>query len=279
MPLTSQQKSEIRRHLKYPNVGFSSLSPQGGGGTLGSNMSHLASSSFGLLESKMDSLQPCDEATLAGKAFASILLLGNPPANGNTITLTFSNLVGSSGPLASSPIQKLITCGAGQAGSMASFALHIAVAISQDATLASAGFQASTPIGPSSNVINPAYEIGITNSSPFVVIAAVSGSYGAQVTSNGSSLPEPSVQVGKSGGIPVIKNGFLPLLNFLYGAIGTATTRQGTKQADVFKARQDEVAARKDLYEFYQRELSNFLDVPINPNPRGGRATYGQIVY
>lgn len=280
MPLTALQKSQVRRHLKYPNIGFSAVNPQGGGGTLGTNQSAYATASFGLLELKMNSLQPCDEATLIGKAFGSINLLGFTPNSGDTVTLVFSNLTGITGPLpsGSNPYTKIVTCGSAEVGSLNLFGLEIALAISQDTVLASAGFQALTPYGPGSDVLNPMIEIGITNIQTFNLTAAASGAFSAGIMDNGNVMPDPTVQVGKSAGVPVIVNGYLPLLNYLYGAIATATTRQGTLQADVFKARQDEVPARRKLYEFYQHELANFIDVPINPLAKGGREQYGQIV-
>ena len=278
MPLTALQKSQIRRHLKYPNVGFAALSGQGGGGTLGTNESMYALATFGMLELKMNTLQPCDEATLVGKAFASLGLLGFPPNAGDSVTVTFTNLLGALGPLTVSPHALTVTCSAANAGSQNLFALQIAYAISTDTTLAVAGFQALTPYGPGSNVLNPLVEIGITNTTPFIMTATASGAFAAQVENDGSVLPEPTVQVGKNMGVPIIKNGYLPLLNYLYAAIATATTRLGTLKADVFSARQDEVAARRGLYEFYQRELSNFIDIPLNSLAKGGKRGYGQIV-
>jgi hypothetical protein len=278
MPLTALQKSQVRRHLKYPNIGFSAASAQGGGGTLGTNQSWLATADYGLLELKMNSLQPCDEATLIGKAFGSINLLGLLPNEGDTVTLTFANLPGALGPLSSSPYVLEVTCGAAEAGSLNLFGLQIALAISQDTTLAPAGFQALTPYGPGSDVLNSMVEIGITNDQTFNLIAATTGTFSAGVMDNGNVMPDPTVQVGKTAGVPIIVNGYLPLLNYLYSAIATATTRQGVLQADVFKARQDEVPARKGLYKFYQSELANFLDVPINVLAKGGQQQYGQIV-
>ena len=102
--------------------------------------------------------------------------------------------------------------------------------------------------------------------------------FAVQIANNGYVLPDPAVQVDIKAGVPVIMRGYLPILNYLYGAIGSATSRLGTKQADVFKARQDEVAERKKLYEFYQSELASFIDIPINPMSKGGKRAYGQIV-
>ena len=280
MPLTAIQKSQIRRHLKYENVGFAASSPQGGGGTLGTNESYQATSYYGKLEIKMNSLQPCDEATLVGKAYASFNILGFPPNQGDEAILTFANLAGASGPLPSSPYSITVACNEESAGDQGLFALQIALAISKDTTLASTGFQALAPYGPGSEVLNPMTEIGITNQQTFSLASSVSGgaAFSCGVMDNGNVLPDPAVQVGSSAGIPIIVNGYLPLLNYLYGAIGTATTRQGTLQADVFKARQDEVPARKKLYEFYQHDLASFLAVPLNPLAAGGKRSYGQIV-
>ena len=276
MPLTAMQKSQIRRHLKYGIVGFSSASAGGGGGTLGTNSSYLATSSFAKLEIILDSLQPCDEATLIGKAFGSVTLRGFPPAAGDSITLNFSNLTDATQPLLAA-YSKTITCGADQAGSFDKFALLVALAVSQDVTLGAAGFMALTPYGPGSNVINVESEIGVTNKVAFQLSATTSGQFVGAIENDGSDLPEPRVQLGKNLGIPIVTNGYLPLLNFLYAAIGTATTRQGTLQADVFKARQDEVTARADLYDRYRRDMADFLDLDLNPDAKGGRGAYGRI--
>jgi hypothetical protein len=265
MTLSLTQKSQIRRHLRYPNIGFASVSATGGGGSLGTNESIYASSYFGVLEYRMRNLLPCDEAALTGAAYGSIEVVGIP-AVGDTVVLSFSNEA-TGGPLAEN-VELTVTATKNEAGSACNFALAIAVKIGQTQSLLSAGFRA----------FQADSTVGIINSNLFQVTAIGTGQTGVVVDENGSSFPEPSVQVAKTAGVPVVMYGLLPILNYLFGAIGTATTRQGTLQADVFKARQDEVEARRDLYEYYQKRLSDFMDVPINPQARSSSG-YGQIIY
>lgn len=275
MGLSALQKSQIRRHLKYGNVGFSSASAGGGGGTLGTNQSLWSSSYNGLLEVKMNSLQPCDEATLIGKAFGSIQFIGLPPENGDSVSIMFSNFEDVT-PL-SSPYTMTVTCGVDQAGDLSKFALLVASQISRDTTLAAAGFKALTPYGPGSNVLDPVAEIGIVNRKAFNLQATATGAFAAAIEDTGNEAPEPVAEVGKQAGVPIVVRGYLPLLNYLYGAIASSTRRLGTRKADVFEARVDEIDQRMRLYDLFRRDMATFLEVPLSRHAAGGKGTYGQI--
>lgn len=276
MPLSVAQKSQIRRHLGYENIGFSSAFGAGGG-TLGTNMGHLASSTYGELETKMNSLQPCDESAITGRAYGSVQFLGLEPEVGDQVNLTFSNVPGITSPF-EDPVVVNFTVTENEAGSMGKLAMAMARAVSNKSELAILGFRALAPYGPGSTVLNPMAEFSVTSAVVFLLSATSTGSVSAVVQDDGSELPEPSAQVGKVAGVPKILNGYLPLLNYLYGAIATATTRQGTVKADVFTARQDEVEARTELYEFYRRDFATFLGVPVNTRAKGGRPGQGAVI-
>jgi hypothetical protein len=255
MPLTEIQKSQIRYHLEYPNIGLAT--DGNGGGTLGSNVSFFFNEYQSILEARMNSMQPTDEAVVTGYAYGVLALEGLDPNSGDILTLTVS------GGTLSGPQSLVATAVTGS--TKANMAAQLASAIARSAPLSSAGFAVLTPYGPGSEVVDPEVILSLTSPVPFVMSVTFTGAIAATVVNPGSQLGGPQATVGKNQGTPIVLNGLLPILNYLDGAVAGTTVRQGVRKADVFTAAPNELEQREKLYRRWQNRLATFFAVPVNP--------------
>jgi hypothetical protein len=255
MPLSPIQKSQIRYHLEYPNIGLAT--DGNGGGTLGSNASFFFNEYQSILEARMNAMQPTDEAVITGYAYGVLVLEGLDPNSGDTVTLTIS------GGNLSAPQSVIATAVTGS--TKANMAAQLASAVARNANLTSAGFEVLSPYGPGSEVIDPEVELSLTSPVPFNLSVTFTGAIAATVINPGSQLGGPQATVGKNQGTPIVLNGLLPILNYLDGAVAGTTVRQGVRKADVFTAAPNELEQREKLYGRWQKRLASFFAVPVNP--------------
>lgn len=215
---------------------------------------------YGLgLEDKLDNLPTEAEARLTGFAYGSVMLTGQEPAVGNTVTVTIT-------PNGGSPVALLVTAVSGD--TRQTLADKLATATAANATLKAANVVAYSV--KAYGLSGP--EITWTAPASFTISTSISGNVGAPITASGSQL-DPSAIVGKSQGQPVVKYGYLPILNHLEGAHAGTTQNQDTASADVWRGRGDELEQRARLYKEWREKLSGFLGVPLMP----GSSSYSSL--
>ncbi len=260
MAVTDAQKAQVRRHLKYPVIGLPSISP--GGASLGVGFTgYRYFQAWGLMEYRLNNLQPVEEAMLLGVAIGGVSLLLQPSV-GDTVSVVLSggNLA-SSVTITTPPYAttqnldgRLVLC------------QQIANGVPASPALVAAGFLGYTPYGtgPYSQAVLPVPEVAIQSPVPFTITASGTGATVPQVTSQGVLIP-PSTSL--DGGATTIY-GYLNILNGLEFAYATASDNLDTTKADVWTARANELAQRKALYEHWVGMLSQFIGVPVNPDRR-----------
>ena len=256
MALTEREKSAIRRHLKYGNIGLSVNAA--GGGSLGANASLRYFSEWGELESRMNSLSPIDEATLTGNYCGLIVFQGLDPDSGNQIVLHFS------GDDLSSE-QNITVVAAGETRDQ--FALKVAAACAQNSVLNAARIIALAPDGRKrSGIQNPITEVQLVAKTAFnISITSQTGKLGGSVVENGTVQTDVYQTIND-----VNIYGFLPICNALYGLIGTASDRMGVDKADVFTARKSEYKERRYAWKQAVDDMADFLVSKVNPNALNG---------
>lgn len=265
MSISDAVKTDVRRHLGYPAAGLPTASPSGGTfmrGYAGFRMTQA----YGLLEWRLQALSPSEEAKLTGYAYAAIGLAGITTVTGTQIVLSIS------GGGLGAPVQLTIPVTAGQ--NPLEVLTAVANAVNLQAQLIAAGFQGVAPWGngpwSANQIAFP--QMAIICPQQFVLMRGTGNDVPLVISENGS-LPEPSVEVND---LPVtVIHGFVPILNFLEGAIGTATRRLGIGKADVFTPRGNEVGKRRELYDYWVNNLSAFLGVPVH---QPGAARMGRMV-
>jgi hypothetical protein len=222
------------------------------------------------LEYKLNNLMPDEESRLLGIAFGGVALIGNPPQVGNQVTITLTATSGGT------PVP--ITVTAGSTDTALTLIQALANGVVQNTTLSASGFNAVAPYGtgPFAQNAIPIPQLGVTNPNPFTITVSATGAVGATITSQGLLLP-PSATVDSSKTPPTVLNGYLPILDWLEGAIASSTENLGSARADVYYWRLDEIEQRKKLYKMWKRYLSEFLGTPLNPN-KPFNPMYGRVI-
>lgn len=250
--LSLEVKSDVRRHLKYPALNQSS----------GDALSYINwDQSSLILERRMDSLSPVSGAKISGLALGTLAMVGREPEPGDQISIVISSTLLESdetiGPIVAVDGDTQIL-----------MARKLAQAIADNPTLASAEIAALGPFGPGlsdKQIVIP--EVAVSAPGEFAMSASFSGSMGVSVPKQGK-FTEPSVVVSISAGVENKKYGYVPILNFLEGAIGSSTQRAHLARAEGF-VRSDEIRERQELYRFFVNQLADFLGVPINSSASG----------
>ena len=279
MPLTPKMKSDVRRHLGYPVAGLARVSPFGVGfasGFIGYRFFEV----YGLLEYRMVNMAPEEEARLMGLAYGSIILQGIPQP-GDMVSFSVSQLPTMPQQNFSytvQPTDNLIRISQGMANQ-----------ILQNVTMLNNQFQATSPLGigdfsqntpqlANPNNANSGLLFGtpgfaVTNEQPFLVsnlniVHAPGSSLGAFIEISGQLL-EPVSTVDPTTTPPTTLNGYIPILNYLEGAVPAATQNLDTWQADVWYARKTELKERVALYNYFRRKMADFMGVPLNASAAG----------
>lgn len=273
MALLLAQKSDVRRHLRYPLAGLFHFSTTGG--TLADGTaSYRYFQPFAFLEWRLNNLAPDEEARLTGNAYAAMAFVGPAPNPGSVFTLNFS------GGNLTAPVTVTVTSdssdipqnstelAASYAGSNNGLiiAAKIASAVNLNAALQAARISAVAPFGTGafSYSVVPIPEVAFVSPTGFQFSFTFSSNLAPSLTADGTQLH------------PMMENtlgtqdifGYIPILNYLETQYATASRDLSTSQADVWKARATELPERFSLYSTWQSRLAEFLDVPINPNAR-----------
>jgi hypothetical protein len=230
VPLTLDQKSNVRRHLKFAIGGLPRTSPVGG--SLGAFAGYRWNQAWGRLEFALNNMAPDEEARLLGLGYGAVALMGplvdgsgNPvPAAGNTVTVTFQG-----GALTG---QHQVTATAVAGDSLLQLVARLAVAVNNDTTMQAANIQALAPYGtgsfsqtytgaagnPIQNAAIPLPEVAFTSPSAFQVVSVTNtGVIGAAVTATGAQL-EPSAPVDWTQSPYGTVYGYLPICDKLLGS-------------------------------------------------------------
>ena len=259
--------------MGYPVIGLARNSVAGG--TLGSAAaSWRFHEAYGFLEYKLNNLNPDEEAMLTGAAVGAVALVGPQPAIGDTMTLTVSG-----GPLASA-VALTVTMGTVQVGydNRLTLANQLAGAVSQSASLQTAGFLALAPYGTGAYALNAVAlaEIALTCPVPFTLAASGTGAVAPQITATGTySVNTP---YGSLDGTTTLY-GYINLLNALDAAYLGSSQNLDTIEADVWKGRSNELGLRLSQYEVMVDRLSDALGVMRNPKAKARPERRGGVRY
>lgn len=273
MALLLAQKSDVRRHLRYPLAGLFHFSTTGG--TLADGTaSYRYFQPFAFLEWRLNNLAPDEEARLTGNAYAAMAFVGPAPQPGSVYNLTFSG-----GTLAA-PVTVTVTTdqndvpinstelAASYAGSNNGLlvAAKVAAAVNLNPQLQAARITAVAPFGTGSfsYSVVPIPEVAFVSPVGFNFSFTFASNLAPSLTADGAQLHP--VMENTSGTVEIW--GYVPILNYLETQYATASRDLSTTQADVWRARATELPERFSLYSTWQARLAEFLDVPLNPNAR-----------
>lgn len=271
MALTTAQKSNIRRHLKYPVAGLLRISPAGGTIAQGA-VGYRFFQAYGFLEYKMNNLNPDEESRLTGLAYGAIALTGPQPQAGNTLTATFTG-----GGLVS-PVVLTVTAPVNPPDNDGRITIVnlMAAAVANSPALQAISLIALSPYGtgPYSQNAVAVPEIGISGPVGFVMTAVGTGLLVPQVTASGALLSPATSLDGVT-----TTYGYLPILDGLEAAYVSSSQNLDTIKADVWKGRANEAGARRSLYENYVQMLSDFLGTPVYQHAKQRPHQSGAIGY
>ncbi len=260
MALTVQQKVDIRRHLGVPASGIAASNYVVGLRTI---------LRVGQLELYMNVLSAEEESVVTGYPLGLLRIFGDVVA-GNTVTATINGtpVTYTATSNDASSTQPLFNVAAGLAAACNNSNL---VVFGAAASIIGAG--------------EPPYTLPnfaqITFSSPttFTLTGSSSG-LSTAILANGATYPSPALPLTNPDNSVTTYYGYIPICNFLEGQIGTATANLSLRSAGGLSTqaaaafRQDEVGARRELYDFWRMQLGNFLSVGPNPAGRGGMGSH-----
>jgi hypothetical protein len=258
--LTEAQKATVRRLMGYPSAGAPLVSP--GGGTLAHGfISHRFHQVSGLLEFRMNWMQPVEEAMLTGLSSAMLTVSGSVTAPAQIVALSVT-------PNGQNPVAVQYSTVSGD--NIATVAVGIANAILASQTLVSAGFSASAPIGGGAFALvspngttQPFPGVQITAPDDFQITATGDTSLLATIQA-GSGVPqEPTSMITDAAGTQRTYRGFINILSALQSLIGSVSDNLDTTKADVWTARSDEMQARVKLFNYWRGQLAAFFDIPL----------------
>lgn len=265
MALTLENKTAIRRHLKYPVIGLIRTGSPAYGTLASGFAGYRYFQAYGALEYKMNNLNPDEEARLLGQALAGLAVLGNQPAVGDAVAVTLSG-----SPIASPQTLTATYPSNPPSGDGRLWLVNqLAYLANSNVVLQAAGVQGVAPYGtgPFAESAVPLPEVAFTAPATFSISTASSGSgqCSGSITASGQLLP-PSTSLD---GVSTIY-GYLPIADGLENNWLTASQNLDTIQADVWKGRLNEAGARRSLYEQWVQQLGDFLGVPafIDANQR-----------
>ncbi len=291
MALSLAEKANVRRHLRYPLIGLYRVTPGGQTLATATAVSYRYTQAFGQLEWRMNNLDANEEARITGRAYGGVSFVGPIPNVGDESQITFSGgglaspvtinvvatqaLINVGQPL--SQVQAALVSQYFDANVGLGFCAQFAMLVAQNSTLTQAGFVAIAPYGtgPFRQQAIPVPEVSVINPQSFTISVVNTGSMSAQITSNGVLLP-PYISPDTLTQ-PIY--GYLPILDYLENAYGTATQDLSIDTADVFKARKTELPERLSLYQNWCMKLGEFIDVPLNPNKRSDFKSSGPRAY
>ena len=254
MALTLAQQSNLRRHLDMP-VGGRALISTASGTLANGNAGYRYLDQWGQLEWRMNNLNADEEARLLGQPCGLVSLTGSPVTAGIVFQLQFSG-----GGLVS-PVT--ISYTSSSSDNQLSVCSAISNAVNQNATLIAAGFVAFNQytFQPLVAVI-PLPQMGFENITLGVTsftLTVLSNTNPQLVVNLQGQLLAPSAPVSDLTNPTTVIWGYLPIADWLEGAVPGATRNLDTSKADTWFTRIDEVDAREDLYERWKQRMGDFL--------------------
>lgn len=250
--LQENVKSRIRVHLGVPVLGL-----QNSGFALGYRFTNV----MGLLEYRMNNLQPFEEAALTGVPTGAAILYGTPAA-GNTVTLTVNALA---------PLTYTVTAADALATDpLGSVAQNLSIAIAASATYAPIVRAAYAPSikqpYTTSSGVNSTLILQSTSAATFTFTCAFSGAT-SFVSYLQGVLPQPSTTFTEDS---VTATGYVAICDYLESKVATASDLMKFTKADVVNFNRDETGSRMGLYRLWRKRLAEFLGVPLYPMGAAG---------
>lgn len=248
--LSPDEKSDIRRHLRAGAIAVNRYGPN-----VGQLRNLVINDGLYHLESRLDELSLVDEAKLTGACLGSVVVAGLDPVAGNSVSIVVD----------SADLVAPVTVNWTAPTNLSRFdlAVQLSSLLGANSSLAQAGIQSSGPWqGGVDKNLQPVIELKAAR--PFTLTAGYAGQASLMVVSQGEHV-EPSAVVAKRLGVETVKYGYVPILNYLTGAIAGVTRNADVARAGSY-SRGRELRERKDILAFWRHELKVFLF----PNEGGG---------
>jgi hypothetical protein len=272
MALTLAQKSNVRRHLKFPVVGNLNISPAGGAFATGFQGFRFFQA-YGAMEFRLNNLAADEEARLVGRAYAAAALVGPQPNPGDTVSVTLSG-----GNIASpQTLTTIAPAAVPGVDARLPMVMDLAAQCNRNAVLQAALVLALSPYGtgPLAQNAIPIPEVSFTSPVQFTIAATGSGVLSPGITATGAFLtPTTSLD----GGITTIW-GYLPILDGLENAYATTSDNLDTSRADVWYGMSNELGKRRSLYESWVALMADFLGIPSFSQAKQRPAQTGAVRY
>jgi len=265
MALTFSDKSDIRRHLKYPLAGSLRDSASGMSVAMGS-AGYRFFQAYGFLEYRMNNLMPDEEARTLGQAYGAVGFYGPGGNVGDTVTLTIS------GGGLTTPVVLTITLTQTILTNL-QVSAAVAQAAAQNIILQASNFRVDAPYGAgpySQNAVDIPQVAIVNYVTPFTLTLSTTGAIAAQILTNGSFLSPNMIMDSQT------VYGYLPILNYLEGTWSGSNQNFDTSKAAVWTWNARESRDRKMLYEQWVLHFSRFIDIPVNTNRQQSVAPQGR---
>jgi len=267
--VTTDQESEIRRHMGYPLIGSPSNVSAGppytntmgqAGGLLGFRFFEF----YPLLQYRIRNISTDEDVQILGAqsaffslyqgfAQAQISLTGGPPVAGDFVTAQINGVASTYTFIAADTLNLVAT--------------GLAAAINTQPTLSPV--VVALPQGP--NVIIQARAFGpeanaltiraFSSQSVTVSTVQVGTSTTTTALTGGKRVPGP-LWLDPSSLVAQPIYGYLPIIQYCESQITNSASGMDTVKADVFHQRQTELAAREGLYRLWCKKLAQFFGVP-----------------
>jgi len=266
--LNEAQKVHVRRHLGYPVIGNPLVSPSGGH-TLGSGfIGYRYFQAYGLLEYRLNWLQPIEEAILTGLTYGAVTIstpvLGRTFSAGLDVAITVQTGASYTASVTSEDGDDIYSIGVKLANAFLGHTEFVRDGFFSASPLTTGTFsEAAKP----PSIVQPFPGVQITGQEEFTLTVSPNPPIYLTPHPGSGAFQSPRATIGD-----VEHRGFIPILDALQGAIASSSDNLDTEKADVWTARKDEVQVRNFLYNTWRRELSEFLAVPLwEEGGSGGR--------
>lgn len=239
-------RSDARRHLGGM-VAPRPSAVNGLGTGFGLKVSHS-------IEIALNNLRPIDEARVSGEFVGSVGVSGVEPHQADEISISiFSETINPS---------RDITIAAVLGDSRVSLLRRLEGAVNADPVLRGSGVRALVclPLGVS-EADAPFAELVIYSASDYSLDASGTGVI-APFVSLVPDRVDPIVDLGNG----VKLYGYVPILNYLEGAIGGVSANLDTRSADVWQGNPREFENRKQLYNYWADRFADFLGLERKRN-------------
>ena len=265
MVLPEYVKSQVRIHMGVPVFGL-----QDSGFAMGYRFMNV----MGLLEDRMNKLQPFEFASITGTPTGSLSLLQSGPiVSGGTITVAVNGIpivytITPEDAIASDPVFSIVT---NAANLITSSLPSLVVASAQPTIVFPITTYGATPR-------QWQLTLSSTNASSFTV--AISGSTGnpyGYVSLQGI-MPHPSYTFVEDQLTAV---GYVNICSYLESKTAGSSDLMKFSVADVVTFRPDELGARVSVYQWWRKKLASVFGIPLFPMPpvsRYGGSSTGLVM-